>query len=276
MTGKIFNIQRFCTSDGPGIRTTVFLSGCPLRCAWCHNPESQSGEDETLFYADRCIGCGRCKGEEDNADFVCFSGARERRGKDVTSDEVIAEVMKDKIFYDRSGGGLTLSGGEPLFQIEFALELLMKAKERGLHAAVETCGYVTREQMQKAADLVDLFLFDYKETDPLLHKEFVGVDNALILENLKLLDRLGKDIVLRCPIIPGCNDRADHFEGICNISNTLKNVVRIDIEPYHSLGENKYRATGRPVPSFVAPEKERIRQIVELIQKGTSTPVSLA
>ena len=277
MQGNIFNIQRFCVNDGPGIRTTVFLKGCPLSCTWCHNPESQSFKPEILFYRDKCTGCGRCKNlTVNNADFICFNGAKEICGKTVDSDYVISEVLKDKIFYDTSNGGMTLSGGEPLFQPEFTLELLKKAKENGIHTAIETCGFASAEIIGKAAELTDLFLFDYKETDPILHKKFTGVDNSLILDNLSLISTLGKQVILRCPIIPDCNDREEHFLGIAEAANRFDCIMHIEIEPYHSLGAGKYEALGRRFKSIAVPEISTADGWLEKIRRGTDKEVKKA
>lgn len=258
MKGIIFNIQRFCVNDGPGIRTTVFLKGCPLKCAWCHNPESQSVKSEIMFYADKCTGCGRCKGiTAEDKDFVCFNGAKEICGKSFTVNDVINEVLKDKIFYDNSGGGITLSGGEPLYQLEFSLELLKKAKENGLHTAVETCGFTSSDNLKLIEKYIDLFLFDYKETNSVMHKDFTGVGNEIIISNLKLLNSLKKQIILRCPMIPGYNDRQEHFDGICGIANDFENIICVEIEPYHPLGENKYLSLGRNTHKIGVPDEKQ-------------------
>lgn len=274
MQGYIFNIQRFCVNDGPGIRTTVFLKGCPLSCVWCHNPESQNYKPEMLFYKEKCTGCGRCKGVTvSDIEFVCYNGAKEICGKSVDSDYVISEVLKDKIFYDTSGGGMTLSGGEPLSQPVFALELLQKAKENGIHTAIETCGFVKSEIVREAAEFCDLFLFDYKETDPILHKEYTGQDNSLILDNLGLLNTLGKKAVLRCPIIPGFNDKDEHFLGIAETANQYDCIVHIEIEPYHSLGVGKYDALGRKSLTIAPPETSVSDVWLETIRSKTKKEV---
>ncbi len=277
MNGTIFNIQRFCTNDGPGIRTTVFFKGCPLSCLWCHNPESRRRQKEILFYSDKCSGCGRCRGiTAENTDFLCYNEAKRICGKESSVEEILTEVLKDKLFYDNSGGGLTLSGGEPLAQPDFAAALLQAAREAGLHTAMETCGFATTAVIERIAPLVDLFLFDYKETDPALHKQFTGVDNAPILQNLSLLDRMGKDIILRCPIIPAHNDRPDHYAGICALANGLSHVKGIDIEPYHPLGEGKYAALGYAATHFDRFTDEQVQEIIQTIQKGTAVPVKKA
>ena len=184
-SGEIFNIQKFCVNDGPGIRTTVFFKSCPLHCLWCHNPESQTQEKQIMFYPDKCSGCGRCRNLTiDDLEFMCFNDAKEICGKTVSSDYVIAEVMKDYEFYKNSGGGITLSGGEPLFQFDFALDILKKAKEHNLHTAIETCGFADSDKIKQIAEYTDLFLFDFKESNPKLHMTYTGVDNILIQKNL--------------------------------------------------------------------------------------------
>ena len=277
MTGEIFNIQKFCVNDGPGIRTTVFFKGCPLRCEWCHNPESQTQEKQIMFYPDKCSGCGRCRNlTADNSDFICFNNAKEICGKTVLSDYVIDEVMKDYEFYKNSGGGITLSGGEPLFQFEFALDILKKAKENDLHTAIETCGFADSDKIKQIAEYTDLFLFDFKESNPELHKTYTGVDNILIKKNLYLLNELKKDIILRCPIISGHNNRKDHYNKICELANTLTSIIGIEIEPYHSFGESKYESLGRPQPEISTQTEEQIKEIIDYIASKTKKSVKKA
>ncbi|MGN1062447.1 MAG: glycyl-radical enzyme activating protein, partial [Candidatus Scatosoma sp.] len=268
--GKIFNIQRYCTHDGPGIRTTVFLKGCPLRCAWCHNPESHALHDEIGYSEEQCLLCGACVavcGENCHSILgnkhifnrkrcvyckkcvqVC-PAALETVGKDVTVEEVISEVMEDKLFY-KQNGGITLSGGEPFMQPEFSLALLKAAKAEGITACLETCGFAPYETVEKFLPYVDIFLYDYKVTDAGLHKKYTGVDNKLILENLKKIDEKGAKTVLRCPIIPGANDTEDHFNGIADVANCLKNILRVEIEPAHTIGEAKYAEMGYEKSAF--------------------------
>ena len=275
--GTVFNIQRFCVNDGPGIRTAVFLKGCPLSCVWCHNPESQRFEPEILFYKDKCTGCGRCKCvTAADRDFVCFNGAKEICGKTVSANEVTAEVLKDKPFYENSGGGVTLSGGEPLAQYDFSLELLKKAKENGIHTAIETCGYAEKSKILEIAKYVDLFLFDCKETDPELHKKYTGVDNKIILDNLKALSNAGSKIILRCPIIPGFNDRAEHFKGISETAEKFIGIEHIEIEPFHPLGESKYSALGRGVADIPVPSGKTVDKWIKQIGCGTDKDVICA
>lgn len=256
MQGMIFNIQRFCLNDGPGIRTTVFFKGCPLRCQWCHNPESHSLARETM----------------------CENGKDEVCGRYMTVDEVMVEVLKDRVFYEHSDGGLTLSGGEPLMQSDFAYELLKQAKQNGLHTCVETCGFAETEDILKIAEVTDVFLYDWKMTDDTLHKEYTGVNNARILENLQQIDATDAKIVLRCPIIPHVNDTDEHFGGITAIANALQHIVGIEVEPYHALGNNKYVRLGRPeaAQTFELPTEQQVAAWVAQLQKSTDVPVKKA
>lgn len=276
-TGTVFNIQHFCVNDGPGIRTTVFLKGCPLFCVWCHNPESQRFGAEMLFYKDKCVGCGRCRGiTAADGDFVCYNGAREICGKSLAVDEILTEVLKDKPFYDSSDGGVTLSGGEPLAQFSFSLDLLKNAKKNGIHTAMETCGYTEKSKILAIAAYTDLFLFDCKETDSVLHKKYTGVGNEVILDNLKALSDNGHKIILRCPIIPGFNDRPEHFREIANIANKLGGIEHVEIEPFHQLGESKYAALGRNCLDIKIPDDAAVDEWIEQIRAGTEKKVRRA
>ena len=230
--GMITAIQKFCINDGPGIRTTVFMKGCPLNCIWCHNPETKSFSPEMFYDVTKCIGCRACLKacpigchsfdqqhhyDRENCTYcgrcvkACATQALELSGKELSVEEIIEEVMKDKIFYDNSGGGMTLSGGEPLAQPSFTLSLLEQAKNKGLHTCIDTCGFAPEAYIRQIAPYVDIFLYDYKETDPVRHKEFTGVTNERILSNLRLLDSLGANIILRCPIIPTKNDNEENI-----------------------------------------------------------------
>lgn len=261
LKGFIFNIQRFCITDGPGIRTTVFLKGCPLNCLWCHNPESKAGYPEIAYYCEKYVGC---------------NNTLEVIGKEVTVREVTDEVLKDKIFYENSCGGITLSGGEPLAQFPFALALLQEAKAVGIHTCLDTCGYAPTESFTEMLNAVDLFLYDYKETDPQRHKEYTGFVNELILKNLRHIDRLGGKIILRVPIIPGYNDRADHFDGITKTANQLKNLIEINVMPYHPLGKSKCEAIGRkyPLEDLSFPQDKIVESWINRIQSGTDIVVT--
>ena len=199
MKATIFDIERNSHVDGPGIRTIVFFKGCNLRCTWCHNPESQSGKQQMMFYKDKCKGCGKCKefcpNHLENCDlcgnctFYCPVDARKVCGKEYAVDEVFAEIIKDKSYYDNSGGGVTFSGGECMLQIDFLAEILKKCKENGIHTAVDTAGHIPFERFEKILPHTDLFLYEIKMFDSEMHKKYVGVDNELILENLKKMQQ---------------------------------------------------------------------------------------
>jgi glycyl-radical enzyme activating protein len=269
LSGMVFDIQKFSIHDGPGIRTTVFLKGCPLRCLWCHNPESHDAAPEVSLMPGRCIGCGHCQsacphhchtldGETHlyNREACmrcgrcaeeCHARAIELIGQSMSVDQILAEVEKDRPFYETSGGGMTLSGGEPLFQFEFTLALLQEARRRKLHTCLETSGFAAFNQLEQLLPLVDLFLFDYKETDPARHMEYTGVPRDTIADNLVRLDQAGAPLILRCPIIPGLNARDDHFAGIAALANRLRNLQEVHLMPYHPMGRSKNERLGKPV-----------------------------
>jgi glycyl-radical enzyme activating protein len=294
--GSVFNIQKFCVSDGPGIRTTVFFKGCPLNCIWCHNPESKETVPELSYNRDRCTLCKSCvevcktgahlfkEGIHTvNRDLckacgmcetVCINGAVEKIGRFTLADEVMEDVLKDKVFY-RDDGGMTLSGGEPFMQYDFAMALLEAAKKQNINTCVETCGYVNRKRILKAVSLTDLFLYDYKLTDENLHKRYVGVDNKIIIGNLLEIDKYKAKTILRCPVIPGINDDDEHFSGIADLANHLKHIVEINIMPYHPLGESKSDNIGKkyPINDAEIPAEATVSIWIEKIKARTAVDV---
>ena len=275
VTGRIFEIQRFSLHDGPGIRTTVFVKGCTLRCLWCHNPEGIGPGKEVSFLPDRCIGCGycfrTCKRNAHRMDGTrhalyreacevcgsctekCYPGALELVGRDVTASEVMAEVMRDQPFYETSGGGMTLSGGEPLMQLEFSAELLRAAKLAGLHCAVETCGHVAQDGLRRILPDVDLFLYDVKDCNPARHREFTGASNERVMANLRFLYDAGAAVMVRLPIVPGLNDRDDHFQGVARLAEAMPKLVGFEVMAYHPLGTSKYLRFGVKDPLDAIP-----------------------
>ncbi len=289
VTGTIFNIQKFCTDDGPGIRTTVFLKGCHLNCQWCHNPEGLDSAP-ILDYADNlCKYCRRCEAvckngchsfanNEHSIDRsgcnncgqcqqACIYGALKSCGQIMTASEVIKTALADKAFYEKSGGGITISGGEPLLQPDFVLAICALAKENGIHTCIETSGAVDFEVIRQIKPYVDLFLYDIKETDNENHKRYVGISNLLPLENIQKLNELGADILIRCPIIPGVNDRNDHFSNLKKLYDSLNNAIGIQLMPYHALGQGKTDRFGiKNINIFTAPSDEDIAKWYNQLQ----------
>lgn len=272
MPARIADISRFSTHDGPGIRTTVFLKGCPLSCAWCHNPETISPTPEVGYVARKCIGCGECvrvcpegahRIDDGTHVFdralcvacgacaeVCLAEALTFYGREMTAAEIVSIALKDRTFYEQTGGGLTLSGGEPLLQAEACADVLGMAKREGLHTAVDTCGAVPWEAFERVLLLTDLFLYDLKQTDPALHRKYTGADNALILQNLRRLSESDAAIEIRIPVIPGVNDDArfrEEADALLGDLAGIRAVKRLDFNPY---ARSKYEAVGREVGPF--------------------------
>lgn len=257
MTGRIFDIQRFSIHDGPGIRTAVFFKGCPLCCAWCHNPESQSPRPQLLFYAHKCTGCGRCADVCPNTHTpactgcgrcvdVCRSGAREISGYEITPEEALRTVLRDRAFYETSGGGMTLTGGEPLAQPDFARELLRLCREQGVNTAVETGGFAPWEALEGLLPLLDHVYYDIKGIDPALHRRNTGVSNEVILANAGRLKQSGANVVFRMPYVPGFND------GELAAVRAFTEGFPLQLMPYHATGAGKYAALGRDYPAAAA------------------------
>ena len=243
MQGKIINITRFCTDDGPGIRTTVFLKGCPLRCIWCHNPESQKSDEEQYV----------------NGEIV---------GKTISVQEIFDEILKDKVFYETSGGGVTISGGEPLYQPEFTTEILRLCKESNLHTCIETSGFATESTIRKVLKYYDLVLFDIKETDAKKLLEYTGATLNIVLQNLKIVNDMKIPFVIRLPIIPGINDRNEHFLKVKAIAKGFAFCRGIEIMPYHKLGEYKYQQLGKEYlcRNIVEPSKDDVEKWKSLLK----------
>ncbi|MBQ9553210.1 MAG: glycyl-radical enzyme activating protein [Clostridia bacterium] len=270
MNGTIFDIQRFSLHDGAGIRTTVFFKGCPLRCRWCHNPESQSFAPERMIYFDKCVSCGKCREICANAFDaacaacgkcvkVCAGAARRIAGRTAAVDEIIETVVRDKAFYETSGGGLTLSGGEPLAQPEFCLALLKAAKEANIHTAIETCGFAKPEIIEAVLPFTDLFLFDIKGIDGETHIRNTGVSNDLILANAKRLMDSKANVLFRMPYIPNYND---HEIGAVR---AFTEGFPLEVMPYHAIASGKYKALQRPfaTAAVTPPSQEEIQRLAE-------------
>jgi pyruvate formate lyase activating enzyme len=305
LTGKIYDIQGFSLQDGPGIRTTVFLKGCPLRCPWCHSPESQQFHTQLSWIAMRCIGvarCGKCltacikhgitPGKttqhavthediqhicidrsicEDCGDCasVCYSKALYLCGTDYTVDDLLKHLAKDMPFYEQSGGGVTVSGGEPLCQPEFALEILKSLKKLGIHTALDTTGYAPHEIVESVLPYTDLFLYDLKHMDNEQHRIVTGVPNDLILENAQLIANAGGKMQVRIPIIPDFNDSEDSIRETGEFCKSLHNAVEVvQLLPYHNLGVMKYQRLddSKVVLEAAPPSEARIALLKELLE----------
>lgn len=262
MTGIIFNIQNYCINDGPGIRTIIFFKGCPLNCLWCENPESKYPGPQISFHKDKCVSCNKCQqacpgnairltGAQridgslcDNCGKcagVCMSEALEMIGRKMTADEIMDEIRKQTAFYQRSGGGVTISGGEPVFQYDFLVELLYALKKESYHVVLETCGLLQWDKFEPLTGLVDIFYFDIKGIDPEVHKKNTGVDNEIILDNAcKLLEKNNR-VVFRIPVIPGINDGSEHISLLDEFFKKT-GAAEIHLLPYHRFGEDKLKS----------------------------------
>lgn len=252
--GLIFNVQRFSLHDGPGVRSTVFLKGCPLHCTWCHNPESQSPSQEFVRLAHRCMRCERCSDEElasqvvtgrDESDVeLCPTGALQAVGRTLAPEALVTELLRDRIFFEESGGGVTFSGGEPLMQAAFVTECLRQLNAAGVHTTLDTCGFARWQDLADAAVHADLVLFDLKMMDDVRHRAATGVSNGRILDNLRALAAVHSHIWIRVPIIPGVNDDAQNLDATAAFVARLPGVCRVELLPYHATGEPKFARMG--------------------------------
>jgi len=287
--GIVFDVKKYAVDDGPGIRTTIFFKGCSLRCWWCHNPEGQAPKPELMYKRNRCIGCDECVKNcpkeaithvgqrvsinRDLCDLCgkcsqgCPSDALVIVGKEMKVEEIMKEIEKDEIFYDESDGGVTFSGGEPLFQPDFLDALLEECRGRGIHTAVDTCGYAPYETIDKISDKVNLFLYDIKMMDDKKHRKYTGISNKQILENLKRLAENGSNLLIRFPIIPGINDDED------NITKTAEFTLSCDIKqmnllPYHRAGIEKYKSLNMvyKIAKIQAPSNQDLSLIKEKLE----------
>lgn len=291
MRGMVFNIMRFSVNDGPGIRTTVFLKGCPLACPWCHNPESIERDKEVVLRSDRCLVCGECvdvcaqhaitrvdgQVTTDRAlctrcgDCVshCYADARELVGKEWTTGEVMEEILRDTVFFDQSGGGVTFSGGEPFLQHEFLEDLLRACRQRGIHTAVDTTGYTSVSILERIAPLVDLFLYDLKMLDDARHKEHTGVSNRPIRENLTRLVQWRKKVIVRIPLVPGVNDDERNIRSSGEWLASLGAIHEVHVLPYHATGTEKYSRLGKTytLDAMRTPDRDSVARIVRELQR---------
>lgn len=289
--GRIFDIMRYAIHDGPGVRTTIFMKGCPLQCWWCHNPEGISSTNDLAYFDYKCIGCRTCLNtcpvkaitfEEDKLTIdrnsctkcgacaeTCPTGALKIIGRTISLDELMAAIERDRILYDTSGGGVTFSGGEPLFQPTFIIEALKECKSRRIHVALDTSGQARPEIFKSVAENVDLFLYDLKLIDKSSHRKYTGVSNEFILENLIYLTKngRGKDVILRFPVIPQITDTDENIKNLLKLLQLLDDIAEVDLLPFHDVGE-KYMRIGKKylMPIHSAPSKERLTHIKEKIE----------
>ncbi len=288
--GRIFNIERYAIHDGPGIRTTVFFKGCPLRCWWCHNPEGQNPGPELVYRENRCVGCGECLESCAKKALslvsrriilnrkecsvcgacaqICPSEALTIAGKEMKVEEMIKEIEMDRVFYDESKGGVTFSGGEPLFQPDFLDAILHECNERDIHTVLDTCGYAPRKIVESIRDKVDLFLYDMKIIDDAEHRKYVGVSNKLILQNLERLARNGSHIAISLPIIPRINDDEESILKMGKHVSSLPSIEYVSLLPYHKAGIDKYKNLGKPyrLKRMQPPTHHKIKMIKETFE----------
>jgi pyruvate formate lyase activating enzyme len=290
VSGTVFDIKKFSIHDGPGIRTTVFLKGCPLDCWWCHNPESQSVQPELMVRPQRCISCGAClvacthgaissQGDAIITDQdrcavcgacveTCYAEAREMVGRTMTVNDVMAVIARDIPFYDESGGGATFSGGEPLLQPAFLLALLQECRAQEIHTALDTCGFASWTTLERIRPHVDLFLYDLKLMDEERHRQFTGVSNTPILRNLVKLSENGHEIIIRFPLVPGFNDDHDNIRKLAAFIARLPGPVQVDVLPYHHTAADKYQRLNRhyALSNTRPPDEEAVTEIRRMLE----------
>lgn len=288
MKTLVLDIQKCSIHDGPGIRTTVFLKGCPLSCKWCHNPESQEFKSQLRYLKEKCIGCGQCETvcknkvhtvTESMHDVafkdcigcgacvkVCANNALEQVGTPMSIENVMNVIREDRPFYRKSKGGVTISGGEPLSHPEFVGELLRACKDEGIHTCIETSGFGSLKVLGDLVDNVDLFLLDYKITGEAAHQLYTGVSYEPIKQTMDFLQERGKEVILRCPIIPQVNDEREHFEAIQKLKQTYDNVSEVEIMPYHKLGVSKAAQVGMSQYCYEEPINERVQNWKSIVK----------
>lgn len=288
MKARIFEVKRFAIHDGDGVRTTIFFKGCPLKCKWCHNPEGLNYNAELAFYSDKCINCGECvKACPNKAHYlkegkhifdrkqcvscgkcveVCLSSALNFYGKDVSLEDLLVEVLKDQEFFKLSGGGITLSGGECLLQSDFCARLLERLKAKGINTAVDTCGYVSKEVIDKVLPYTDVFLYDVKAFDESVHEQGTGVKNDIILKNLEYIDRLNKQTEVRIPFVP--NYTHTQIRNVAQFLANLKNLKGVRVLPYHNYAKSKYLALGLENTLIdTLPVQEEIEEAITVLKE---------
>ncbi len=298
--GVVFDVKRFAVHDGPGVRTVVFLKGCPLSCAWCHNPESVRPKPELAYYPQRCIGCGACVEACPNGVHSfsssgthllardrceacgrcaedCYAEALVLIGKRMSVGDVLSQLVEDRSFYDTSGGGITLSGGEPFAQPSFTRELLRACRQSGLHTAVDTSGFATWTVIDPALPYASLVLFDVKHLGSAEHRRWTGRDNELILENLRRISDAGVPIEVRVPVVPGANDDEEHLDAIAELLSTLPTLTGVRLLGYHGLAGSKYESIGRPstLPTVDSPSRERLGALAARFHERCQVPVTV-